>query len=50
MTDCDLDRDSYLDPSNQLIIGRAAMAWFWDHDAPDPSVRSTPGRLAAARP
>ena len=42
VTDCDLDRDSYLDPSNQLIIGRAAMAWFWDHYAPDPSVRSRP--------
>jgi cyclohexanone monooxygenase len=42
VTDCDLDRDSYLDPDNQLIIGRAAMAWFWDHYAPDPSIRSRP--------
>src|SRR5215218_6932271 len=42
VTDCDLDRDSYRDPDNQLIIGRAAMRWFWDHYAPDPSVRSRP--------
>ena len=42
VTDCDLDRDSYLDPSNQLIVGRSAMAWFWDHYAPDPSVRARP--------
>jgi cation diffusion facilitator CzcD-associated flavoprotein CzcO/acetyl esterase/lipase len=42
VTDCDLDRDSYLDPENQLIVGRDTMAWFWDHYAPDPSVRSNP--------
>jgi cation diffusion facilitator CzcD-associated flavoprotein CzcO/acetyl esterase/lipase len=41
VTDCDLDRDSYLDPDNQLIVGRATMAWFWDHYAPDPSARSS---------
>jgi cation diffusion facilitator CzcD-associated flavoprotein CzcO/acetyl esterase/lipase len=42
VTDCDLDRDSYLDPENQLIVSRDTMAWFWDHYAPDPSVRSSP--------
>jgi cation diffusion facilitator CzcD-associated flavoprotein CzcO/acetyl esterase/lipase len=42
VTDCDLDTDSYLDPANQLIVGRDAMAWYWDHYAPDPSVRSHP--------
>ena len=42
VTDCDLDRDSYLDPGNQLIVSRDAMAWFWDHYAPDPSIRSRP--------
>jgi cation diffusion facilitator CzcD-associated flavoprotein CzcO/acetyl esterase/lipase len=42
VTDCDLDRDSYLDPSNQLLVSRDTMAWFWDHYAPDTSVRSSP--------
>jgi cation diffusion facilitator CzcD-associated flavoprotein CzcO/acetyl esterase/lipase len=42
VTDCDLDRDSYLDPENQLIVSRDTMAWFWDHYAPDASVRSNP--------
>src|SRR4051812_42905985 len=42
VTDCDLDRDSYHDPENQLIVGRDTMAWFWDHYAPDPAVRSSP--------
>ena len=36
VTDCDLDRGSYLDPENQLIVSRDTMAWFWDHYAPDP--------------
>jgi cation diffusion facilitator CzcD-associated flavoprotein CzcO/acetyl esterase/lipase len=47
VTDCDLDRDSYLDPENQLVIGRDAMAWFWDHYAPDPSVRPDASPLRA---
>ena len=42
VTDCDLDRDSYLEPENQLIVGRDTMAWFWDLYAPDPAVRSRP--------
>ena len=42
VTDCDLERDSYLDPSNQLIVGRDTMAWFWDHYAPDPEASSNP--------
>ena len=42
VTDCDLDTDSYLDPANQLLVGRDTMAWFWDHYAPDDSVRSSP--------
>ena len=49
VTDCDLDRDSYLDPANQLIVGRDTMAWFWDHYAPDAVGAHEPGRLAAAR-
>ena len=42
VTDCDLDRDSYLEPENQLLVSRDTMAWFWDHYAPDPSVRTSP--------
>jgi cation diffusion facilitator CzcD-associated flavoprotein CzcO/acetyl esterase/lipase len=42
VTDCDLDTDSYLEPSNQLLVSRDTMAWFWDHYAPDASVRSRP--------
>jgi cation diffusion facilitator CzcD-associated flavoprotein CzcO/acetyl esterase/lipase len=41
VTDCDLDTDSYVDPANQLIVGRDTMAWFWDHYAPDHAVRSS---------
>ena len=50
VTDCDLDTDSYLDPANQLIVGRDTMAWFWDHYAPDASVARalTPRRCAPA--
>jgi len=47
VTDCDLDRDSYLEPENQLIIGRAAMEWFWDHYAPDRAVRASASPLRA---
>jgi cation diffusion facilitator CzcD-associated flavoprotein CzcO/acetyl esterase/lipase len=47
VTDYDLDRDSYLDPDNQLIIGRAALAWFWDHYAPDHAVRPDASPLRA---
>ena len=42
VTDCDLDRASYLEPENQLLVSRDTMAWFWDHYAPDPSVRTSP--------
>jgi cation diffusion facilitator CzcD-associated flavoprotein CzcO/acetyl esterase/lipase len=42
VTDSVLDRDSYLDPQNQLIVGRETMRWFWDHYAPDPATRSHP--------
>ena len=51
VTDCDLDRDSYLDPANQLLLDRDAMAWFWDHYVPDPAARPRPDAspLRAAR-
>jgi cation diffusion facilitator CzcD-associated flavoprotein CzcO/acetyl esterase/lipase len=42
VTDCDLDTPSYLDPANQLIVNRETMAWFWDHYAPDRSMRTHP--------
>jgi cation diffusion facilitator CzcD-associated flavoprotein CzcO/acetyl esterase/lipase len=42
VTDCDLDTESYRDPASQLLVGRETMAWFWDHYAPDASVRSRP--------
>ena len=49
VTDCDLERPTYLDPANQLIVSRETMAWFWDHYAPDHSVPDESRRLAAAR-
>src|SRR5436305_3793517 len=42
VTDCDLDAGSYLEPENQLIVGRETMAWFWDHYLPDPAQRTDP--------
>ncbi|MFI7707869.1 alpha/beta hydrolase [Nonomuraea sp. NPDC049480] len=41
-TDCDLDGACYSDPENQLLLTRDAMAWFWDHYAPDPAARTHP--------
>ncbi|GLZ45380.1 putative lipase/esterase [Actinomycetospora sp. NBRC 106375] len=42
VTDANVDRPSYVDPDNQLIVSRAAMIWFWGHYAPDPSLRGQP--------
>jgi acetyl esterase len=42
VTDCDLDRASYLDPANQLLLDRRAMEWFWDHYLPDVARRVDP--------
>ena len=39
VTDCDLDTPSYVDPVNQLIVGRETMTWFWGHYLPDTSLR-----------
>ncbi|GAA4491324.1 alpha/beta hydrolase [Rhodococcus olei] len=40
VVDWDVDRDSYLNPENQLRLTRKAMVWFWDHYAPDMVDRS----------
>lgn len=40
VTDCDLDRPSYLAPENRVLIDRAAMGWFWDHYLPDTETRT----------
>ena len=42
VADADLDRPSYVDAENQLILTREAMAWFWDHYAPDAAQRGEP--------
>jgi acetyl esterase len=42
VTDADLDRPSYTDPENQLLLTRDAMVWFWDHYVPDAARRSEP--------
>jgi acetyl esterase len=40
VTDADVDNATYLDPENQLMLTRESMIWFWNHYAPDPSVRA----------
>ncbi|WP_067862756.1 alpha/beta hydrolase [Nocardia shimofusensis] len=42
VTDADFDRPSYLDPQNQLLLGRDTMIWFWDHYLPDHVARRHP--------
>ncbi len=42
VTDADLDRPSYVDPDNQLLLTRDAMVWFWDHYVPDAARRAEP--------
>lgn len=42
VTDADLDNASYSDPSNQLMLSRDSMVWFWDHYAPDQESRRRP--------
>ncbi|MEV1292781.1 alpha/beta hydrolase [Pseudonocardia sp. NPDC049635] len=42
VTDADVDNVSYTDPSNQLMLSRDSMIWFWDHYAPDTAARSRP--------
>lgn len=42
VTDSDLNRPSYTDPANHLLIDREAMRWFWEHYLPDEAQRSHP--------
>ncbi|MFC5138055.1 alpha/beta hydrolase [Actinomycetospora rhizophila] len=42
VTDANVDRPSYTDPANQLIVSRGAMIWFWGHYVPDPALRGEP--------
>ncbi|MHA6802583.1 alpha/beta hydrolase [Salinifilum ghardaiensis] len=42
VTDCDLDRGSYLAPENQLLLDRETMRWFWGHYLPDERARTHP--------
>ena len=40
VTDANVDRPSYLDPENQLLLTRDSMIWFFDH-----YIRTLPGAL-----
>ena len=42
VTDADVDRPSYMDPENQLLLTRDSMIWFWDHYLPDVARRTEP--------
>ena len=42
VTDANVDRPSYLDPENQLLLTRDSMIWFFDHYIPDPDRRTEP--------
>ncbi|HEX6931237.1 MAG TPA: alpha/beta hydrolase [Streptosporangiaceae bacterium] len=42
VTDSDTGSLSYLDASNQLLVDRDAMIWFWDMYAPDAAARKHP--------
>jgi acetyl esterase/lipase len=42
VTDANLDTASYLDTTNQLMVSRDTLIWFWDHYAPDQSTRANP--------
>ncbi|MFY0408287.1 alpha/beta hydrolase [Solicola sp. PLA-1-18] len=42
VTNFDLDTRSYLEQSNQLMLRRETMAWYWDHYLPDADKRDHP--------
>jgi acetyl esterase len=42
VVDADLETASYAEPSNQLMVDRDSMQWFWDHYVPDARRRTDP--------
>jgi acetyl esterase/lipase len=41
VTDCDFDRQSYVDNADGFVLTAPLMKWFWDHYA-DPAYRTNP--------
>ena len=42
VTDANFERGSYTAAENQLLLSKDAMIWFWDHYAPNATVRAHP--------
>lgn len=42
VTDCATENDSYLEPSNQLMLSRDTMLWYWNHYVPNLADRENP--------
>lgn len=42
VTDCDMERPSYNNPENQLLLSKPTMEWFFNHYEPDPEKRKHP--------
>jgi len=42
VTDCDLERTSFNEPDNQLILAKEDMAWFWHYYIAEAAARSHP--------
>jgi len=42
VTNNDVDNRSYREPSNQLLLNRDTMLWYWHHYVPDPVQRFDP--------
>jgi acetyl esterase len=42
VVDADVERPSYVDPDNQLLLTRDGMIWFWDHYVPEAGRRQEP--------
>jgi acetyl esterase len=42
VADCRFDRDSYVDPANQLMLTHETMKWYWSHYARDERQRLSP--------
>lgn len=42
VTNADVDNRSFLEPSNQLMLSRDTMIWYWNHYVPDEEARLDP--------